>query len=151
MCHYFFRVLHLYCKSINEKFNSVRLREYDGSHLNFVRMNSSITLKEHQKNAVARGLYSNGNTLLAHEVGSGKTFEMIAIAMEGKRLGLHNKPLITAPNGLILILDQPIGKLSAIISSFCVKLPCQATACLRSLFLTELILSVDFVYRTIEN
>lgn len=84
----------------NEKFNSVRLREYDGSHLNFVGMNSSITLKEHQKNAVARGLYSNGNTLLAHEVGAGKTYEMIAIAMEGKRLGLHNKPLITAPNGL---------------------------------------------------
>ena len=84
----------------NENFNSVRLREYDGSHLNFVGMNSDITLKEHQKNAVARGLYSNGNTLLAHEVGSGKTFEMIAIAMEGKRLGLHNKPLITAPNGL---------------------------------------------------
>ena len=84
----------------NEKFNSVRLREYDGSHLNFVGMSSDITLKEHQKNAVARGLYSNGNTLLAHEVGAGKTFEMIAIAMEGKRLGLHNKPLITAPNGL---------------------------------------------------
>lgn len=84
----------------NEKFNSVRLREYDGSHLNFVGMNSSISLKEHQKNAVARGLYSSGNTLLAHEVGAGKTFEMIAIAMEGKRLGLHNKPLITAPNGL---------------------------------------------------
>ena len=84
----------------NEKFNSVRLREYDGSHLNFVGMNSAITLKEHQKNAVARGLYSNGNTLLAHEVGAGKTYEMIAIAMEGKRLGLHNKSLITAPNGL---------------------------------------------------
>lgn len=84
----------------NEKFNSVRLREYDGSHLNFVGMSSAITLKEHQKNAVARGLYSNGNTLLAHEVGAGKTFEMIAIAMEGKRLGLHNKSLITAPNGL---------------------------------------------------
>lgn len=84
----------------NEKFNSVRLREYDGSHLNFVGMSSAIILKEHQKNAVARGLYSNGNTLLAHEVGAGKTFEMIAIAMEGKRLGLHNKSLITAPNGL---------------------------------------------------
>lgn len=57
----------------NEKFNSVRLREYDGSHLNFVGMNSSISLKEHQKNAVARGLYSSGNTLLAHEVGAGKS------------------------------------------------------------------------------
>ena len=84
----------------NEKFNSVRLREYDGSHLNFVGMSSAVTLKGHQKNAVARGLYSNGNTLLAHEVGAGKTYEMIAIAMEGKRLGLHNKSLITAPNGL---------------------------------------------------
>ncbi|MCM1381248.1 MAG: YodL domain-containing protein [Muribaculaceae bacterium] len=84
----------------NEKFNSIRLREYDGSHLNFVGMNSAITLKEHQKNAIARGLYSNGNTLLAHEVGAGKTYEMIAIAMEGKRLGLHHKSLITAPNGL---------------------------------------------------
>ncbi len=84
----------------NEKFNSIRLREYDGSHLNFVGMNSAITLKEHQKNAVARALYSNVNTLLAHEVGGGKTYEMVAIAMEGKRLGLHNKSLITAPNAL---------------------------------------------------
>ncbi len=84
----------------NEKFNSVRLREYDGSHLNFVGMNSNIALKPHQKNAVARSLYSNGNTLIAHEVGAGKTFEMVAIAMEGKRLGLHSKPLITAPNAL---------------------------------------------------
>lgn len=63
-------------------------------------MSSAVTLKEHQKNAVARGLYSNGNTLLAHEVGAGKTFEMIAIAMEENNLGLHNKSLITAPNGL---------------------------------------------------
>ena len=84
----------------NEKFNSVRLREYDGSHLHFVGMNSNIALKPHQKNAVARSLYSNGNTLIAHEVGAGKTFEMVAIAMEGKRLGLHSKPLITAPNAL---------------------------------------------------
>lgn len=84
----------------NEKFNSVRLREYDGSHLHFVGMNSNIVLKPHQKNAVARSLYSNGNTLIAHEVGAGKTFEMVAIAMEGKRLGLHSKPLITAPNAL---------------------------------------------------
>ncbi len=84
----------------NEKFNSVRLREYDGSHLNFVGMNSDIALKPHQKNAVARSLYSNGNTLLAHEVGAGKTFEMVAIAMEGKRLGLHSKSLVTAPNAL---------------------------------------------------
>ena len=84
----------------NEKFNSTRLREYDGSQLHFVGMNAAVTLKEHQKNAVARSLYSNVNTLLAHEVGAGKTFEMIAIAMEGKRLGLHNKSLITAPNAL---------------------------------------------------
>ena len=84
----------------NEKFNSVRLREYDGSHQHFVGMNSNIALKPHQKNAVARSLYSNGNTLIAHEVGAGKTFEMVAIAMEGKRLGLHSKPLITAPNAL---------------------------------------------------
>lgn len=84
----------------NEKFNSVRLREYDGSHLNFVGMNAAIELKPHQKNAVARDLYSEGNTLLAHEVGSGKTYEMIAIAMEGKRLGLHSKSLIAVPNAL---------------------------------------------------
>ena len=84
----------------NEKFNSIRLREYDGSHLNFVGMNPAVQLKEHQKNAIARGLYSNGNTLLAHEVGAGKTFEMIATAMEGKRLGLYNKCLIAAPNAL---------------------------------------------------
>ena len=84
----------------NEKFNSIRLREYDGSHLNFVGMSADVSLKPHQKNAVARALYSNGNTLLAHEVGSGKTFEMTAIAMEGKRLGLHNKSMIVVPNAL---------------------------------------------------
>lgn len=83
----------------NELFNSVRQREYDGSHLNFSGMNPGITLKEHQKNAVARALYG-GNTLLAHAVGAGKTFEMIAIAMEGKRLGLHNKSLFAVPNAL---------------------------------------------------
>ncbi len=83
----------------NEIFNSFRYREYDGSHLNFVGMNTDITLKEHQKNAIARGLYG-GNTLLAHAVGAGKTYEMIAIAMEGKRLGLHNKSLFAVPNSL---------------------------------------------------
>ena len=93
----------------NEKFNSVRLREYDGSHLNFVGMNSDIALKPHQKNAVARSLYSNGNTLLAHEVGAGKTFEMVAIAMEGKRLGLHSKSLVTAPNALTEQWGVPAG------------------------------------------
>ena len=84
----------------NEKFNSVRLREYDGSHLHFVGMNSNIALKPHQKNAVARSLYSNGNTLIAHEVGAGKTFEMVAAAMESKRLGLCQKSLFVVPNHL---------------------------------------------------
>ena len=83
----------------NEVYNSIRHREYDGSHLNFSGMNTDITLKEHQKNAIARGLYG-GNSLLAHAVGAGKTFEMIAIAMEGKRLGLHNKCLFAVPNAL---------------------------------------------------
>lgn len=83
----------------NRLFNNTVLREYDGSHLNFVGMNENINLNPHQVNAVARGL-SGGNTLLAHEVGAGKTFEMIAIAMEGKRLGLHNKSMIAVPNHL---------------------------------------------------
>lgn len=83
----------------NRLFNSTKLREYDGSHLNFVGMNENIKLNPHQVNAVARGL-SGGNTLLAHEVGAGKTFEMVAIAMEGKRLGLHNKSMIAVPNHL---------------------------------------------------
>ncbi|MGN1136957.1 MAG: hypothetical protein ACI4SF_12135, partial [Oscillospiraceae bacterium] len=83
----------------NDTYNSIRQREYDGSHLSFAGMNPAIELKEHQKNAVARALYG-GNTLLAHAVGAGKTFEMIAIAMEGKRLGLHNKALIAVPNAL---------------------------------------------------
>lgn len=83
----------------NVIFNSTKPREYDGSHLNFVGMNNEITLREHQKNAVAHALYG-GNTLFAHEVGAGKTFEMIAAAMEGKRLGLHNKSLIAVPNHL---------------------------------------------------
>ena len=83
----------------NDMYNSIRQREYDGSHLSFAGMNPAIELKEHQKNAVARALYG-GNTLLAHAVGAGKTFEMIAIAMEGKRLGLHNKAMIAVPNAL---------------------------------------------------
>jgi len=83
----------------NERFNSVRLREYDGSHLNFVGINPNIELKPHQRNAVARMLYS-GNTLLAHEVGAGKTYEIIAAAMESKRLGLINKSMIAVPNHL---------------------------------------------------
>ena len=83
----------------NELFNSIRPREYDGSHLNFVGMNPEISLRPHQLNAVARCLYG-GNTLLAHEVGAGKTYEMIAACMEGKRLGLHNKSLFCVPNHL---------------------------------------------------
>ena len=83
----------------NEKFNSVRPREYDGSHIKFVGMNPEITLREHQVNAIARILYG-GNTLLAHVVGGGKTFEMVAAAMESKRLGLCQKSLFVVPNHL---------------------------------------------------
>ncbi len=94
----------------NEVYNSIRHREYDGSHLSFVGMNTGITLKEHQKNAVARGLYG-GNCLLAHAVGAGKTYEMIAIAMEGKRLGLHNKCLFAVPNALTEQIGNDFRKL----------------------------------------
>lgn len=83
----------------NEKFNSVRPREYDGSHIKFVGMNPEITLREHQVNAIARILYG-GNTLLAHVVGGDKTFEMVAAAMESKRLGLCQKSLFVVPNHL---------------------------------------------------
>ena len=86
-------------KLYNERFNSVRPREYDGSHINFVGINPQIKLREHQINAIAHILYGN-NTLLAHEVGAGKTFEMIAGAMESKRLGLCQKPLFAVPNHL---------------------------------------------------
>ena len=87
------------CKSYNEKFNSVRPREYDGSHIIFNGMNPEIELREHQKNAVAHILYG-GNTLLAHAVGAGKTFEMVAAAQESKRFGLCNKSLFVVPNHL---------------------------------------------------
>ena len=87
------------CKFYNEKFNSVRPREYDGSHIIFNGMNPEIELREHQKNAVAHILYG-GNTLLAHAVGAGKTFEMVAAAQESKRLGLCNKSLFVVPNHL---------------------------------------------------
>ena len=87
------------CALYNEKFNSIRPREYDGSHLNFVGMNPEIELKPHQLNAVAHILYG-GNTLLAHVVGAGKTFEMVAAAQESKRLGLCQKSLIVVPNHL---------------------------------------------------
>src|SRR5574344_1600118 len=87
-------------KSYNEQFNSIRPREYDGSHITFDGMNPEISLRKHQVNAIARILYG-GNTLLAHEVGAGKTFEMVAAAMESKRLGLCNKSLLVVPNHII--------------------------------------------------
>lgn len=87
------------CKLYNEKFNSIRPREYDGSHLTFVGMNPEIKLRPHQVNAIAHILYG-GNTLLAHVVGAGKTFEMVAAAMESKRLGLCQKSLFVVPNHL---------------------------------------------------
>lgn len=87
------------CKLYNEKFNSTRPREYDGSHITFSGMNPEIELREHQRNAVAHILYG-GNTLLAHAVGAGKTFEMTAAAMESKRLGLCSKSLFVVPNHL---------------------------------------------------
>ncbi|MGN0661532.1 MAG: DEAD/DEAH box helicase family protein, partial [Faecalibacterium sp.] len=88
-------------RQYNELFNSTRPREYDGSHIHFVGMNPEISLREHQRNAIAHVLYG-GNTLLAHEVGSGKTFEMAASAMESKRLGLCQKSLFVVPNHLTL-------------------------------------------------
>ena len=90
------RLVRLY----NDKFNSIRPREYDGSHLNFVGMNPEIKLRKHQQNAIAHILYGK-NTLLAHEVGAGKTFEMVAGAMESKRLGLCNKSIFVVPNHII--------------------------------------------------
>lgn len=87
------------CKIYNERFNSIRPREYDGSHIQFAGMNPEITLMPHQKNAVAHVLYGN-NTLLAHCVGAGKTFQMIAAGMESKRLGLSQKNLYVVPNHL---------------------------------------------------
>ena len=84
----------------NNKFNCIRNREYDGSHLHFYGINPEIKLRKHQVNAIARILYS-GNTLLAHEVGAGKTFEMVAAAMESKRLGLCNKSLFVVPNHIV--------------------------------------------------
>ena len=87
------------CRLYNDKFNSLRPREYDGSHIVFSGMNPEIELREHQKNAIAHILYG-GNTLLAHAVGAGKTFEMVAAAMESKRLGLCSKSLFIVPNHL---------------------------------------------------
>ena len=86
-------------RQYNELFNSTRPREYDGSHIHFVGINPEISLREHQRNAIAHVLYG-GNTLLAHEVGAGKTFEMAASAMEAKRLGLCQKSLFVVPNHL---------------------------------------------------
>ena len=87
------------CRIYNDTFNSIRPREYDGSHIRFVGMNPEISLRKHQVNAIAHVLYG-GNTLLAHEVGAGKTFEMVAAAMESKRLGLCHKSLFVVPNHL---------------------------------------------------
>jgi N12 class adenine-specific DNA methylase len=87
------------CSMYNVRFNSIRPREYDGSHLNLVGINPEIRLRQHQLNAVARGLYG-GNELLGHVVGAGKTFTMVAIAQESKRLGLARKSLIVVPNHL---------------------------------------------------
>lgn len=87
-------------KEYNERFNSIKLREYDGSNLSFDGMNPEIELRPHQKDAIARGLFG-GNTLLAHEVGAGKTFEMIGIAMESKRLGMSNKAMLVVPNHIV--------------------------------------------------
>ena len=94
----------------NNTYNAVRLREFDGSNFNFVGMNSAVNLMPHQKNAILRSL-SGGNTLLAHEVGAGKSFEMSAIAMEGKRLGLHNKALIVVPNHLTTQMGKEFSTL----------------------------------------
>ncbi len=87
-------------KKYNERFNSIRLREYDGSYLPFDGINPEIKLRPHQKGAIARGLFG-GNTLLAHEVGAGKTFEMIGIAMESKRLGMSSKAMFVVPNHIV--------------------------------------------------
>lgn len=87
-------------KEYNERFNSIRLREYDGSNLPFDGMNPEIKLRVHQQDAIARGLFG-GNTLLAHEVGAGKTFEMIGIAMESKRLGMSSKAMFVVPNHIV--------------------------------------------------
>ena len=87
-------------KKYNELFNSTRPREYNGDHLEFPNMNSEITLRKHQKDAIAHILYG-GNTLLAHVVGAGKTFEMVAACMELKRLGLSQKSMFVVPNHLI--------------------------------------------------
>lgn len=87
-------------KEYNERFNSIRLREYDGSNLTFDGMNPEIELRPHQRDAIARGLFG-GNILLAHEVGAGKTFEMIGIAMESKRLGMSNKSMFVVPNHIV--------------------------------------------------
>ena len=92
-------------KKYNELFNSIRPREYDGSHISFDGMTPEIDLREHQRNAVAHILYG-GNTLLAHEVGAGKTYEMVAAAMESKRIGLSHKSLFVVPNHL---WEQTLG------------------------------------------
>ena len=97
-------------KKYNERFNSIRLREYDGSHLPFDGINPEIKLRPHQKDAIARGLFG-GNTLLAHEVGAGKTFEMIGIAMESKRLGMSSKAMFVVPNHIVEQFGRELNEL----------------------------------------
>lgn len=99
-----------YVKYYNDNFNNTKLREYDGSFLEFPEMNTDIELKPHQKNAVARILFG-GNTLLAHCVGAGKSFEMIAAIMEQKRLGLANKPLMVVPNAIVAQMENEFYRL----------------------------------------
>ena len=102
----------LLCRIYNETFNGVRPREYDGRHIRFEGMNPEISLRPHQINAIAHILYG-GNTLLAHEVGAGKTYEMVAAAMEMKRLGLCTKSLIVVPNH---ITEQWAGRMAPALS-----------------------------------
>ena len=105
-------------KKYNERFNSIRLREYDGSYLPFDGINSEIKLRPHQKDAIARGLFG-GNTLLAHEVGAGKTFEMIGIAMESKRLGMSSKAMFVVPNHIVEQFGREFNELYPAVNILC--------------------------------
>ena len=105
-------------KEYNERFNSTRLREYDGSNLTFDGMNPEIELRPHQRDAIARGLFG-GNTLLAHEVGAGKTFEMIGIAMESKRLGMSNKAMFVVPNHIVEQFGREFNELYPVANILC--------------------------------
>uniref|UniRef100_UPI00373AF1F0 helicase-related protein n=1 Tax=Fusobacterium necrophorum TaxID=859 RepID=UPI00373AF1F0 len=105
-------------KEYNERFNSIRLREYDGSKLTFEGMNPEIELRVHQKDAIARGLFG-GNALLAHEVGAGKTFEMIGIAMESKRLGMSSKAMFVVPNHIVEQFGREFNELYPGVNILC--------------------------------